>query len=460
MKNRSWQYILLPFCFSVVLFSCKEEDIEKPVDETVFINAPAALSAAERAERIDWLTQNTFVPQSIDPFNDDYTDLAFFKEVIGSKRVVMLGEMTHGDGSTFKAKARLIRFLHQEMGFDMIAWESGLYDCHKAWTEIQAGTKGREAARNSINMLWSATSQVYPVFNYWDVDVTPLELIGFDIQFFGKYKSYFTTDFGTYLKASDPTFEASSDWVDLSRELVTLFSYYDAPTVLESIDFEIIDNGLSDLSTRLQTFNQDNEAPLLLQKDFWLQATESTQAYAEFMKLLLIEKDYKVAGVLRDKYMGANLNWMINKFSDKKIIVWGATTHIARNGNEVAWHDPETDKFSIVAPEYISMGNYVNEANSSQVYTIGFSAYDGKLYDWTKTEDVDVVEPLAGSMEDLLGEIGNDFAFVNYRGTLAPWMSEAFVSKPFGNGNQLGLWPEILDGLFYIRTMEPSDYNP
>jgi len=467
MKIRSLCFqkpVLLVLSFTTLLFACKNsDDSEEPAtddDMPIFAEAPAAISIAERAERIDWLTQNTYVPRSIDPFDEDYSDLAFLKDVIGSKRVVMLGEMSHGDGSTFKAKARLIRFLHQEMGFDMIAWESGLYDCHKAWTKIENGTKGMEAARNSINVLWSATSEVYPVFNYWDGDVTPLELIGFDIQFFGNYKSNFTTDLNAFLKNNDAAFAASSGWTDLSRELVTLFSYYDAPTVLGDIDFGLIDNGLTDLITKLQTFTHNDELPLLSQRDFWVQVCESTLGYAEFTQLLAVEKDYKKAGNARDKYMGGNLNWMINKFSDRKIIVWGATTHLSRNLDKVAVYDVETDKFPLLAPEFTTMGNYTHETNNSHIYTIGFSAYGGKLNDWTKGKAVDLIEPLDGSIEDLLGEVGNDFGFVNYRSDLAPWMSQPFVSKPYGNGNELAIWPEVFDGLFYIKNMEPSSYNP
>ena len=57
--------------------------------------------------------------RSLDAMDLDFSDLSRLKVAIGDARIVMLGEQSHADGATFKAKVRLIKFLHQEMGYGM-----------------------------------------------------------------------------------------------------------------------------------------------------------------------------------------------------------------------------------------------------------------------------------------------------------------------------------------------------
>lgn len=61
-------------------------------------------------------------------FNDtNYSDLAPLMKAIGDKRVVMLGELFHGDGETMKLKSRVVRFLHEKMNFNVIVFESDFF---------------------------------------------------------------------------------------------------------------------------------------------------------------------------------------------------------------------------------------------------------------------------------------------------------------------------------------------
>src|SRR5690606_20323100 len=78
----------------------------------------------------DWLRRNAVTLERITPVldgSDQFADLRPLATAIGDARVVVLGEQSHGDGTTFLMKARLVEFLHREMGFDVLAFESGLY---------------------------------------------------------------------------------------------------------------------------------------------------------------------------------------------------------------------------------------------------------------------------------------------------------------------------------------------
>ena len=85
------------------------------------------LQADNSSARIAWLSRNAIQINSIDPTiaNDDFADLKPLKAAIGNSRIVVLGEQSHGDGATFLAKCRLVKFLHQRMGFDVLAWLGG-----------------------------------------------------------------------------------------------------------------------------------------------------------------------------------------------------------------------------------------------------------------------------------------------------------------------------------------------
>ena len=65
---------------------------------------------------------------SIEPQNTDFTDLSSLGNNIGEKKIVMLGEQ-HGDGSVILTKIRLVKYLHEKLGFNTIFFESSLSKC-------------------------------------------------------------------------------------------------------------------------------------------------------------------------------------------------------------------------------------------------------------------------------------------------------------------------------------------
>src|SRR5262245_10328208 len=124
------------------------------------------LDRETRQSRIAWLERHATPLRSLDIAEDDFLDLEPFARAIGDARIVMLGEQSHGDGTTFLAKNRFVRFLHERMGFDVLAFESGIYDMDKVWQRICAGESTKTAARKGLYGIWSVSEQVQPLLDY------------------------------------------------------------------------------------------------------------------------------------------------------------------------------------------------------------------------------------------------------------------------------------------------------
>src|SRR5690606_15558489 len=74
-----------------------------------------------------YVKENLVPIRTIDPGDLDFEDLQALQTSVGNSSVILLGEQDHGDAPTFLAKTRIIKFLHQQMGFDVLVFESDFY---------------------------------------------------------------------------------------------------------------------------------------------------------------------------------------------------------------------------------------------------------------------------------------------------------------------------------------------
>ena len=147
--------------------------------------AVAGCGTSPPTDPVEWLSTQAIPVRSVDPSDRDFSDLEAFRGVIGDSRMVLLGEQSHGDGTVFLAKTRLIEFLHQEMGFDVLAFESGMFGMKKAWEAMVEERDPGEAFSMGASGIWAGSAQVQPLIGYLGEVVSsdrPLELAGFDSQ--------------------------------------------------------------------------------------------------------------------------------------------------------------------------------------------------------------------------------------------------------------------------------------
>ena len=422
-----------------------------------------ALSSAPpnvgREERIAYLRGHAVPVRSLDPEDANFADLEPLRRVIGDRRIVMLGEATHGDGSTFSAKVRLIKFLHERLGFDVLALESGLYDVPRIWSDLKAGEDPLRAVRSGVMEDWADSVQVQPLWRYIAEQLKgprPLELAGFDLQFTGRNGGErLAQDLRGFLSKVALPPEATQLAVRVSDPLDRLMR--------NILDFQRIPPGdRTSIRMAMEKLGQAIEQTRSLsvpdgaERAYWVQLLKSSAVMMELawsIDFAALGKQSLPSRVfnLRDRQMGENFVWLAKQaYPGRKIIVWAGTSHILRNHASILNEpDPVT-----------SMGDWVEKALGPEVYALGFTAYRGRYGKLGTSQTMDMEPAAENSLEDLLFKAELEFAWLDLAvpGPDGLWLREPISSRPLRHEPKTADWTRLMDGIFFIRDMQPSTW--
>ncbi len=424
--------------------------------------------------RLEWLKTNAVRLRSVSPGDRDFSDLQPLKKILDGKRIVLLGEPSHGDGTTFLAKSRLIAFLHEEMGFDVLAFESGLYDCRKVDEALRKGEDPVKAVRRGLFGIWSRSEQLLPLIGYLGREATsksPMAVAGFDNQFTGNasYES-FVKDLEAYFLALGsksmvgPEAEAFGGVVQKLIDGTWEEQGSPLPPAAEQERFLARLGGLRN-EVRAQVESPPKAkregAPSAEENAFWLQMLASLDSIA---RVTWEPEGTTTDGRLRtrkmrDRQMAQNLLWLANeRYPGKKIVVWAATFHAARNLGKI---DVGTGREEL-ARSYRSMetmGDGVSKALGERIYTLGFTAFEGSIGNVFQSRPPEPLDPPSpGSLEELMARAGLENALVDFRNPPkgGEWLRQPLLSRPLGYTEMNANWGEIVDGMLFTKKMEPS----
>ncbi len=390
--------------------------------------------------------------KTIDPKDEDYSDLQFIKNIIerDSVQVIMLGEQTHGDGSTFLAKSRLIKFLHKEVGFDVLAFESGLFDCTNAWNDIQRTGNYSEGIRKAVFPMWVNSNECEELVRYLQSTLQttrPLELSGFDSQLTGYESCQLLLE---QLYKHELNFLTQGE-KNLFVKIVCLEEEVKSGkdrTYNNNLVDKVI-NGLDSLTKIDPSF------------EFWKLVVEGVKInYNGYLAMKYESANYNDAELInaRDKQMGKNLVWLVqNKFKGKRIIVWAASFHNFRKLSELVSTDEKFEFINGVNKKTITMGDILYDPLGRKIYSVGFMHYSGRRRNIQNNKYEDIPRPGVISFESIMYAVGTDYSFVDLRDKNNPaWLKEEFIASMPSKMEFKGKWMNVTDGVFYIRDMKPS----
>ncbi|MCE7993248.1 MAG: erythromycin esterase family protein [Roseivirga sp.] len=385
---------------------------------------------------------------SIEPAYAGMEDLDFLKSELEGVSIVMLGEQSHGDGASFLAKTRLIKYLHEELNFDVLVFESGLVDGDRVWQAIEAGADSLGIFDLGIFPVWTQSKQVEPLMQYVldqaKMD-SPLILAGFDIQptgsampmnqRFAELKTFLNSQVGGFDEKDYPVFFKLI--ADPRKAMMQ------KPDAVEKRSFA---SEIKKLEQAILSDETDKETLIMARSIRNLHQTFSLFWNADLRKPGNTPHVFNI----RDKGMAENMTLLKEQiYPDKKMIVWGANTHLGYgrgflggfNGREAA------------DPGMVPMGQYLKIDYQEQVYTISFTSYEGRIGSM-RGEGYDIPAATEGTLEEKLSQLPMAQGFLSLRN---PTLNdERFAARMYGHGEMTGRWSKMTDAIFYIKTMTES----
>jgi erythromycin esterase len=387
-----------------------------------------------------WIAAHSAPLRSIDPSDRPYDDLGPVGGTIGPARIVLLGEQTHGEGSTFLAKTRLISYLHERLGFDVLAMESDMFACERAGDAIRAGRPAREMFEASVFNVWTGSAEFSPLIDYVErtrATTSPLELTGFDLQLSGRLS---TDRLVKDLSRALPDPAAARRMLDVISTMTTSMTRFAKVTKPErdafyaaAADAQVLLDARSDGDGR-----------------FLAQVLRSVVRNARFWWEADFAKPVPAIMNIRDAQMADNLLWLAReRYPGRKIIVWAATSHASRNRQLI--RPPISDA------EMVPMGHRLWQELGRETYVVAFTSARGRFGSWRGSAS-DLALPRPGSLEDAFDRTGVEAAFLDLRASVheGDWLASPVMARLMGHARMVARWPDIVDGIVFVKTARPS----
>ncbi|WP_439648434.1 erythromycin esterase family protein [Bacillus cabrialesii] len=418
----------------------------------------SARAASEEKHWERWIERHA---QPLDASDASNKDLRFLKKVLKGKRIVQLGETTHGAGEINATKVRMIKYLHEELGYDVLAFESDFANTNASYLNMDQSTP-KSTMKNSIYAVWH-TEDVVELFAYMKEQKEkgdPLILTGFDIQ---GMKNSFNDAANQWVKAVDPEkAELLSQSENDFSTLVTDSSTFDEFAQKK----ERLVKNYQELIKFAETNDSALKAHLPKEPKAYEMFMHSLQLRIDVMEMYMLGemkeklKDYPeniedFSFYMRDRMMAEQFQWVAETlYPNKKIIVWGHNYHLRKQNTKMI-----QDWTYVNGP---NMGDYLPERLKKQTYTIGIYAYSGASLDSSDNKTVMSVTspPPPGSLEALLKAADNPVVFVDFLHTKnkkgTSWMYTPRTALYWGYKEEQMILKEQYDGVIWLEHITPS----
>ena len=298
-----------------------------------------------------WLDANVH-PFDGSHFSLPHTELEFLRDIVGDARVVSLGEGTHGTRDFFEMKARILRFLVEEMGFNTFAIEATWPESRRLDHYVRTGEGDPRVLLSGLYFWTWNTESVLEMIEWMRAH----NEAGGDVGFHGfdmQYPGMALHNVREYLDRVDP-----ENFDKVAAQLNCLATHANGP-----------DGFGGGYAQRSAAYHNTCGRSMEQTRDFLLERRQEHEAVAGADSFYVALQSLRVAfqyhlrcaeGGNRDEFMAENTVWISERIGPEgRMVLW------AHNGH--------------VATRPYAQGSYLREAFRDDMVVVAFSHETGKF---------------------------------------------------------------------------------
>jgi erythromycin esterase len=380
----------------------------------------------------------------------DLTELMPLETLFKNKKVIGMGEATHGTREFFNMKAKMFKFLATYCGYRIFSIEATYGGTLKVNDYVLDGKGDVLSAMKGMEFWTWDTEEVKDLiewmrkYNDGKTQNEKLRFYGFDCQSF-KGPTNALLD---YVKEFDkPNLDEFIKGLSVLNDSSHLYFYTLKPGKSSQQRISQIYGIISFLEKWFQR-KEDLYISVSGKKKFEL-ARYNIEALKQAILLRATpEKEY---GFRRDSCMSQNLKWIYNLEQDK-IFAWAHNGHICKAPNLFEKHD-------------VCMGVYLDKIFGSDFYDIGFVFNQGRFQALTKVagklQEFSVHEYKKNTLTNELALAGPDAFFIDMSNSTnklfrtsnrAYFIGALFMPEYWTKYSKAMIAKKQFDGLIFINT--------
>ncbi len=371
--------------------------------------------------------------------NGSLVDLSFLDTITKNKKIISIGESSHGTKEFFQIKTRIVKYLHEKLHYNVLIMESSLAETFAAYTNLQNISDTALLKRTQFkNFQCTEFLELFTYIKQNAAGKNPLQIVGLDCQM---SSNTFPSFLFNLLEPIDSNF-AKQALANLRLSPLLNQKHTDTIAFFEVRNRYI--SGIKSLDSFITTHSKELTARYPQQNNLIPYLKRTFKNLHDFFNVPPHDFDDPQNRIhRRDRIMYENVSWYVNQlYPESKFIIWSHNLHIGK---------------SDMVKGGKMMGEYIADNFRDQSYSLALFAEKGETFQFWDSSVVNFDNSSDSSLEKKLSPLFTmPAAFVNLqdikKSSETKWLFEESRVFELEVGREHNIIPALRhDGIILVK---------